>query len=304
MREDLKRSKGSRSAANAKRKRARRRKRMLYKRIALLGFMAALAVMGVFIVISVIGGGCNENEEPSTDKFAANATGNEQMTNGGEMSTKEPATEEKTTEEPAIEDYYRYGDEMYNDGELVVCIDAGHGGYDTGCIGVDGSEEKDDTLMLAKLVVESLEERGVRVVTTRATDEWVDLADRPLFANKQHADVFVSLHRNSLENDNVTKGFEAWINSENSENSKELAELIMDKLELAGISKNRGVKRGTQGNSDENYKINSASAMPSVLLEMGFMSSPKDNQLYRDNARAYAGAIADAIIQWSSDKPY
>lgn len=304
MREDLKRSKGRGRAANVNRKRARRRKRKLYKRIALLGFMAALAAAGVIIVITVIGGGCNENEEPSTDKLLANATGNEYMTNGGDTSTKEPATEEETTEEPATEDYYRYGDEMYNDGELVVCIDAGHGGYDTGCIGVDGREEKADTLMLAKLVVEALEEIGVKVVTTRTTDEWVELADRPLFANKQHADVLVSLHRNSLADDNVTKGFEAWINSENSENSKELAELIMDKLELAGISKNRGVKKGTQGSSDENYKVNSASAMPSVLLEMGFMSSPKDNQLYRDNARAYAEAIADAIIQWSSDKPY
>ena len=296
-------SRNGRSAAEVKKRRARRKKIQMYKRLALLGFMAALAIFGVIIVISVIGGGCADDTEPTTEKLQANATENSNFISGSQNDT-EKQTEENTTEEPTTEDYYRYGDEMYNDGELVVCIDAGHGGNDTGCIGVDGSEEKDDTLMLAKLVVWALEQKGVKVVTTRITDEWVDLADRPLFANKQHADVLVSIHRNSLEDDTVTKGFEAWINSENSENSEELAALIMDNLELAGISKNRGVKKGTQGSSDENYKVNSSSAMPSVLLEMGFMSSPKDNQLYKDNAKAYAQAIADAIIQWSLDKPY
>ena len=44
--------------------------------------------------------------------------------------------------------------------------------------------------------------------------------------------------------------------------------------------------------------------MPSVLLEMGFMSSPKDNQLFRDNIKDYAKAIADAIIQWSQEQEY
>ena len=295
-----------RSAAEVKKKRARRKKIEMYKRLTLLGFIVALAIVGVITVISVISGGSSDDTEKSTGKLQANATENSNFVSGSQNSegSEEQTTEEDTTEELTTEDYYRYGDETYNDGELVVCIDAGHGGNDTGCVGIDGSYEKDDVLMLAKLVVKALEEKGVKVVTTRTTDEWVDLYDRPVFANMQHADIFVSIHRNSLENDTVTKGFEAWICNEDSENSEELANMIMDNLEQVGISKNRGVKKGTQGSYDENYRVNSASAMPSVLLEMGFMSSSKDNQLYKDNAKAYAEAFADAIIQWSSDKPY
>lgn len=295
-----------RSVADAKRKRARRRKIQMYKRIAVLGGMVVVGVACIVLLVSLLGGGCSNEDSAnsSTANLQVNATENNSLNSGSNNTPEEPTTEEITTEEPTTEDPLRYGDELYNDGELVVCIDAGHGGNDTGCIGVDGSYEKDDSLKLAKLVVHELESRGIKVVTTRMIDEWVDLVDRPLFANQQNADVFVSLHRNALEGDTVTKGFEAWIHNTDSENAEELANLIMDNLEEAGISRNRGVKKGTQGSSEENYRVNASSSMPSVLLEMGFMSSWTDIQLYKENANAYAVAIADAIVQWSQDKPY
>ncbi len=285
-----------RTYSDIRKKRARRK---LLKKIGIISSFAVIAIMVIVFLIFVLGGE-SEDGANSTESLEVNATEiNTDNGTSGEVTTEQPTTEEPTTL-PAI----KYGDEMYNDGELVVCIDAGHGGNDTGCVGVDGSYEKNDTLMLAKLIVKELESRGVKVVTTRTVDEWVDLADRPKFANEQNADIFVSVHRNSLDNDTVTKGFEAWIHSDDSDNAEDLANMIMANLDLVGISRNRGVKKGTQGSSDENYKVNSGSAMPSVLLEMGFMSSPKDNQLYRDNAKEYAKAIADAIIQWSSGKPY
>ncbi len=304
--EDMDENRNRRSVAEAKRKRARRRKLQMYRRLAILGIAVVLALVCIILLIKVIGGGCSDDSstDTSTADIPANATVNSSHNSGKEDITEDATGEEVTTGEQATENPLRYGDELYNDGELVVCIDPGHGGNDTGCIGIDDSEEKDDTLKLAMVVVKELESRGIKVVTTRTTDVWVDLVERPKFANQQNADVFVSFHRNSLEDDTVTKGFEAWINNTDSDNAEELAGMIMTNLENVGISKNRGVKKGTQGDSDENYRVNASSAMPSVLLEMGFMSSPTDNKLYRDNMSAYAKAIADAIVQWSQDKPY
>lgn len=304
---DMEDNRNRRSVAETKRKRARRKKIQKYKRLAVFASAAVLGIVCIILLISLIIGddsGAGDEAKDSTANLQANATENGSLNSSVQDTTEEKSTEEQTTEEPTTEDPLRYGDELYNDGELVVCIDPGHGGNDTGCVGVDGSEEKDDALRLAMLVVHELESRGIKVITTRTTDVWVDLVERPMFANKQNADVFVSFHRNSLEDDTVTKGFEAWINNEDSENAEELANLIMSNLEAVGISRNRGVKKGTQGNFEENYRVNASSSMPSVLLEMGFMSSPTDNKLYRDNAAAYAKTIADAIVQWSQDKPY
>ncbi len=287
-----------RTYSEAKKRRARKRRQ---RKLLLMASTAAIAILGIILLV-VLFSTDKEPESDTNESIEVNAT---QSNVADEKTTnKEPVTEEITTEEPTTLPPLRYGDEMYVDGQLVVCIDPGHGSNDTGCVGIDGKYEKDDVLMLSKLIIEELEKRDVKVVTTRSTDVWVDLKDRPKFANVNNADIMISVHRNSLDNDSVTRGFEAWIHSDNCDNSESLANRIMANLDQAGISRNRGVKKGTQGSSQENYVVNSLSAMPSVLLEMGFMSSPKDNQLFKDNAKKYATAIADAIIQWTSGKQY
>jgi threonine synthase len=55
---------------------------------------------------------------------------------------------------------------------------------------------------------------------------------------------------------------------------------------------------------DKDYVVNGKSCMPSVLLEMGFMSSPTDNRLFKQNLEEYAKAIAEAVLQWSETQPY
>ncbi len=294
--------------SDVRRRRARRNK--IRRMIPIMAIVGVLAVAVILIVLGINDDETVDNKPTTAGSIMANATEDTTSANQGEQTTREDdttqkdTTQENTTPEATTPPPVIYKEEFYTDGEFVVCIDAGHGGNDTGCVGVDGRYEKDDVLMLSMLIVKELESRGVKVITTRNVDKWVDLADRPLFANEHNADVLVSVHRNSLDNDTVTKGFEAWIHSEATDNSQSLASLIMGNLEKVGISRNRGVRKGTQGSSKQNYKVNSASTMPSVLLEMGFMSSPKDNQLYKNNAKEYAKAIADAIIQWSANKPY
>ena len=291
--------------AARRRRKARREERIRRERIRrrqILCVSACVLVLAIIIVGNIIGGddGGKDKSTASTTQYVnANANGN----NVEEQTTQEALQDYESTEPVSEGRYDNYGDDLYNDGKFIVCIDPGHGGNDNGCIGIDGSEEKDDALTLAKYLKYQLEQRGITVVITRTTDVWVDLLDRPKFANENNADLLISLHRNAYEGDSSVKGFEAWINSYDSDNSEEIANMIMENLEEVGISNNRGVKRGTMDDSDD-YRVNARSSMPSVLLEMGFMSSPTDNWLYSEKVADYAIAIADAINSWYQDKPY
>jgi N-acetylmuramoyl-L-alanine amidase len=183
----------------------------------------------------------------------------------------------------------------------TVCIDAGHGGDDTGTIGIDGSYEKDDNLSLALLVADALEAQGVNVILTRSDDTFVELDNRAAIANNADADLFVSLHRNYSEGSADTKGIEIWIHSSGSAKSKDAANDIMSELEEAGISENRGIKQGTQGSTESNYAVIRETVMTSMIIEMGFMSNETDLKLFNTNKQDYAQAIADGIITWLKD---
>ena len=287
-------------------RRERARRRMMrareekLRKIKIYSCMGAIsAIVLVLIAWCVFSGDSKDELDTTRNKdlmVDANAT--------EENSTKDKPTiniiEPETTTENKN---YGYGDNVYSDGELIVCIDAGHGGEDVGCEGSDGSNEKDDDLELAMLIKYQLSSQGVKVVMTRSADVWMDLEDRPYVANQSNADVLISIHRNATD-DGSANGVEAWVNSEDSDNSYELASIIMSNLEEVGISGNRGVKKGSMESKKDNYKVNCLSSMPSVLLEMGFMSSPTDNRLFKENLTEYAVAIAEALLQWSEAQPY
>lgn len=172
----------------------------------------------------------------------------------------------------------------------VVCIDAGHGGNDVGAE-LSGRYEKDDNLTLSLKVKKELEAKNIKVVMTRNEDESVSLDERCKLANRKGASLFVSLHRNSADSGN---GVEIWIKSDAPEEDKLLAENILSKLETVGVSKNRGVKTGLQSNPQGNYYVNKYTDMPSCLVEMGFITNEKDNELFDKKTDEYAKAIADA----------
>lgn len=287
-------------------RRERARRRMLrareekLRRIKIYSCMGAIsAILLVLIAWCVLkddsseGTGISETKDLMAD---VNATEDKNPNDVPTINIIEP-------ESPTDNKNYGYGDNVYTDGKLVVCVDAGHGGTDVGCEGADGTNEKDDDLKLAMLIKYQLQSMGVEVVLTRSADVWMDLDDRPYVANQCHADVLVSVHRNASD-EGAANGVEAWVNSDDSDNSYELASIIMSKLEVVGISGNRGVKKGTMESKKDNYIINCLSSMPSVLLEMGFMSSPTDNRLFKENLTEYAKAIAEAILQWSETQPY
>lgn len=175
---------------------------------------------------------------------------------------------------------------------LLICLDAGHGGKDNGSDYQD-RYEKDDNLKLTLAVAEYLEGQGVRVILTRNDDTFLKLSQRCEFANEKQADYFVSLHRNTGDG----AGVETWIYSQADAETKELANFIMEGLEVAGIQRNRGVKVGTQKSSSKDYYINSNSNMPSCIVELGFLNNATDNQLFDEKYKEYAKAIGEAIIK-------
>lgn len=183
----------------------------------------------------------------------------------------------------------------------TVCVDAGHGGSDVGAVGLDGSYEKDDNLRLALKVADALEKSGVNVVLTRSDDSDTQLTSRSVIANKAKADLFVSLHRNSTATANTTKGIEIWIHSSGSERSYAAADDILTNLEEVGITDNRGVRIGTQGDSDDDYAVIRDTDMTSMIIEMGFMTSQDDLDYFNENIENYAKAISNGIVEWLNE---
>lgn len=177
----------------------------------------------------------------------------------------------------------------------TVCLDAGHGADDVGATSTGGARlEKDDNLRLTLKVRDRLEEKGVKVVLTRGDDSDITLKERCKLANRKRCDFFLSLHRNSSVSGT---GFEAWIAKEPKGNEEETAEKLVAALsDISGLP-NRGVKRGYRNSSGNNYYVNSNTNMPSILLEVGFVTNEEDNKSFDKSLDENAEAIADIISE-------
>ncbi|WP_434751148.1 N-acetylmuramoyl-L-alanine amidase [Paenibacillus amylolyticus] len=177
-------------------------------------------------------------------------------------------------------------------GKQVVVIDAGHGGKDPGTIGISNTQEKDFTLPLA-LKVQSLllQEPDIDVVMTRETDVYPTRPERVKLANTLNADVFVSIHGNSVKASPLTTGTETFYYKRNS--SKTLADIVHRHLIQALGFKDRGVKNG-------NLEVLRDTTMPAVLLEIGFLSNLAEEQamLSENVQNTAAQAIVDGIKEF------
>lgn len=172
----------------------------------------------------------------------------------------------------------------------IICIDPGHGGKDPGATG-GGVQEKAVVLNVAKKIGAFLEVKGCTVMLTRETDIFVELSDRARMANAAKADLFVSVHCNSAGSNARATGMEVYHYTHASEASKRAARDIYDKLLPVCGLRGRGVKAN-------NYAVLRETAMPAVLVELGFISNPSDRAKLTDFAWQddAAQAIADGII--------
>ena len=149
-------------------------------------------------------------------------------------------------------------------------------------------------LRLTLKVKDRLEAKGIRVILTRDDDSDITLKERCKLANRKRCDFFLSLHRNSSVSGS---GFEAWIAKEPKDNEEETAQKLVEALSDISSLPNRGVKKGYRNSSGNNYYVNSNTNMPSILLEVGFVTNEVDNKSFDKSLDENAEAIADIIFE-------
>ena len=147
---------------------------------------------------------------------------------------------------------------------------------------------KDDNLKLVLAIGEILSDRGLDVEYTRTTDVYETPYEKAMKANNAGVDLFVSIHRNSFPVDNEVEGVESLV-YDLSGLKYEMAQNINEQLEGVGFV-NLGVK------ARPNLVVLKRTKMPAVLVEVGFINSDTDNQLFDDNFQDIAQAIADGIL--------
>ena len=174
----------------------------------------------------------------------------------------------------------------------TIFIDPGHGGMDSGSDDDKDRYEKGDTLKLGLAVRDQLELLGFKVGMTRTEDIQVDRTERGLMANKADAQLFVSIHRNKA--DTGGDGVEGFIPKKNDKESRMLGENIMHFLGRAGFTE-RSIRAGTLQSTNDDYEENAAASMPSVLIEVGFLSNAADNERFDMNLDRNARAVANGI---------
>ena len=169
----------------------------------------------------------------------------------------------------------------------TVVLDAGHGGYDPGASSND-LEEKKLTLEITKYVQNHLVADGYNVLMTRSDDRYVSLKDRTDFANRNNADIMVSIHINS----GGGTGIETW--KYNGGPYPASSAILATQLQKNMINSTRVNDRGVQ---DKNLHINRESKMPSSLVEIGFIDHPLDASLLKQNLfkKNAAKGIANGI---------
>ena len=215
--------------------------------------------------------------------------------------------------------------QIFTERPYIIVLDPGHGGKDTGAIG-NGLKEKDLTLSIAHKLARILrQEMNAKVLFTRETDIFIPLEERTAFANTKDADIFVSIHINSSpkKRGKLPKGIETYylgrannrmarlvakVENNAGKSDDALGKLILTlnkkfktpkSIKLASI-----VQKETTANLNEYNAIGRGvfgapfyvllnTAMPSILVECGFINNPKEAKLL--NTPLYQEQIAHGI---------
>ncbi len=175
-------------------------------------------------------------------------------------------------------------------GTTLVAVDPGHGGKDPGAIGISGLREKEVILPIAREIAQYLEQQGVRTLMTRSDDTFVSLQGRTDLANRAGADLFVSIHANSISLDRPdVNGLETYYYSSGQQLAQTIHRSILQNVDIA----DRGVRSAR-------FYVLRNSAMPSVLVEVGFVTGRVDaDNLSNPNFRSQmAAAIARGVLEY------
>ena len=214
--------------------------------------------------------------------------------------------------------------------KMRIVVDAGHGGWDLGTVGRRGLLEKDLVLEIAQRLGKLLESRlGAEVIFTRKDDNYIPLDERAAMANQAQADLFVSVHANYSDLPSA-RGVETYYTNSFSapsakdvetragndskmpglgpstaavlspadlhdkiEQSRRLAASVQRSLYATLAADNPGLR--DRGVKEASYVVLTETAMPGILAEVSFVSSPTDEQKLRSDG--YREQIAEALYR-------
>jgi N-acetylmuramoyl-L-alanine amidase len=215
--------------------------------------------------------------------------------------------------------------------DLLIAVDAGHGGVDPGATGHDGTREKDVTLAIARALAQRINaEPGMRAMLTRSSDTFVPLRERVERAREAQADLFVSVHADAIADRSIA-GSSVYVLSArgaSSEAAKRLADrenaadlvggvslddkdpviasVLLDLSQSAAMSASTAAAERVLGELNEvgevrkgrvqqaGFVVLKAPDIPSLLVETAYITNPGEERRLRD-AR-YQGRLADAIL--------
>ncbi len=178
--------------------------------------------------------------------------------------------------------------------DVTIVLDAGHGGKDSGAVAEDKTTEKSLTLRLAPRVESLLRQRGYNVIMTRTTDEFIALSERAAIANRNNADIFVSIHFNSAGSASPY-GIEVLYASENDVELKKNAgdQTLLAREVLNAVLKETGANNRGIRNRPE-LAVLRRTKMTACLIEGGFMSNP--DELEKIKSDSYLDKLATGIV--------
>ena len=215
--------------------------------------------------------------------------------------------------------------------DIIVAVDPGHGGQDPGAIGRGGTQEKNVTLAIARLLAHQIDEqRGMRAILTRSSDIFIPLRDRMLIARRARADLFVSIHADCVT-DRQISGASVYILSvrgasseaarwlaerENDadlkggvqleDKSSTLASVLLNLSQSATISESMTAARQVLVSLDRSVPVRKSEVqqaafvvlkspdIPSMLVETDYISDPAEERKLRSLTRQ--ARIADAVF--------
>ncbi|MEO1430631.1 MAG: N-acetylmuramoyl-L-alanine amidase [Cyanobacteria bacterium J06633_8] len=175
-------------------------------------------------------------------------------------------------------------------GRVSVIIDPGHGGKDPGAIGIGGLREKDVILPISIRVAQILQQNGVQAILTRNSDFFVSLKGRVDMAERRNADLFVSIHANSvgLSRPDVS-GLEVYYYSSGYNLARTVRSGILNSVRV----RDRGVRKAR-------FYVLRKTSMPAILVETGYVTGREDapklaSPQYREQM---AQGIANGILSY------
>lgn len=206
-----------------------------------------------------------------------------------------------------------------NDSKRVVVLDPGHGGRDPGAIGYSGIYEKNITLSMGKELKKILEKEGYKVYLTRSTDVFIPLRERVKIARRYNADLFLSIHADSAVNRSA-KGLSVYTLSENAsdreaaalaerenkadvigglnlvEHSKEVSDILINLAQRESMNRSsefasfmvqemrKSVQLVDNTHRFAGFAVLKAPDVPSVLLELGYLSNRTEERLLKQES--------------------